>query len=211
MAKINLLPWRAERREQRKKEFIAVSTGVAILGVVLSALVWMFFNHQLDEQNAANQSIMTANTDLDRQLKELDGLQARRDEILERMKLIQDLQGVRPVIVHVFDEITKLTPSNMYLTEFSRDGDKFSISGKAQDPNIVSDFLRNLGGSPWFRNAFMNSFVATEAKQQQQGAVAPRLEDNYGTFLVTVDLGDVNAIFASTQKATEMAAKEGTP
>lgn len=205
MAKINLLPWREERREQRKKEFIAVSTGVAVLGMVLSALVWMFFNHQLDEQNTANQGIVTANQQLDRQLKELDGLQARRDEILERMKLIQDLQGVRPVIVHVFDEITKLTPSNMYLTSFSRDGDKFSISGKAQDPNIVSDFLRNLGGSPWFRNAFMNSFVAGEVKPQQQGGVAPRLEDSYGTFLVTVDLGDVNAILANSQPTAEIA------
>lgn len=205
MAKINLLPWREERREQRKKEFIAVSTGVAILGVVLSALVWMFFNNQLDEQNQANQSIVTANQQLDQELKALDGLQARRDEIIERMKLIQDLQGVRPVIVHVFDEITKLTPDAMYLTSFTRTGDKFSIGGKAQDPNVVSDFLRNLGTSPWFRNAFMSSFVAAEVKPQQQGSVAPRMEDSYGTFLVTVDLGDMSTILAAPENKAEVA------
>lgn len=197
MAKINLLPWREARREQKKKEFIAVSTGVALLGVVLSALVWMFYNNQLQDQQAANQIVVAENQRLDQQLKELEGLQARRDEILERMKLIQDLQGVRPVIVHVFDEMTKLTPSNMYLTEFSRDNDRFTLTGKAQDPNVVSDYLRALGSSPWFRNAFMNSFIAAEVKPQQQGAVAPRPEENYGTFVVTVDLGDVSAILSS--------------
>ncbi|TXJ06316.1 MAG: hypothetical protein E6Q25_09555 [Acinetobacter sp.] len=205
MAKINLLPWREERREQRKKEFVAVSAGVAVLGLVLSALVWMFFNQQLDEQNQANQSVVAANQQLDQELKALDGLQARRDEIIERMKLIQDLQGVRPVIVHVFDEVSKLTPEAMYLTGFSRTGDKFAITGKAQDPNVVSDFLRNLGSSPWFRNAFMSSFVAAEVKPQQQGAVAPRAEDNYGTFLVTVDLGDMSTILAAPENKAEVA------
>ena len=199
MAKINLLPWREERREQKKKEFVAVSTGVALLGVVLSALVWMFYNNQLEEQQVANQMVVTENQSLDKQLKDLEGLQTRRDEILERMKLIQDLQGVRPVMVHIFDEITKLTPSNVYLTEFSREGDRFTMIGKAQDPNAVSDYLRALSNSPWFRNAFMNSFVAAEVKQQQQGTVTPRAEDAYGTFTVTVDLGDVSTILSSAE------------
>ena len=32
MAKINLLPWRDELREQRKKQFVAFCVGVAALG-----------------------------------------------------------------------------------------------------------------------------------------------------------------------------------
>ena len=42
MAKINLLPWRDELREKRKKLFIAISAGVALLGVLLVALMWFF-------------------------------------------------------------------------------------------------------------------------------------------------------------------------
>ena len=132
------------------------------------------------------------------QLKELDGLQERKEQIVERMKLIQDLQGVRPVIVHVFDELAKLTPSNMYVTEFSRKENKFTLKGKAQDPNVVSDFLRNLDASPWFRNAFMNSFEAVEAKPVQQGSVLPREEDAYGVFDVTVDLDDYSTVSTDT-------------
>ncbi|KAA8733293.1 PilN domain-containing protein [Acinetobacter qingfengensis] len=202
MAKINLLPWREELRERRKKEFFTTSILIAILGVAATFMVYMYYSHLLDNQNQANQQIVTANQQLDQKLKSLDGLQTRRDEIIQRMKLIQDLQAVRPVAVHIFDEMTKLTPNNMYLTSFSRTGDKFTLEGRAQDPNIVSEFLRNLGSSPWFRNAFMNSFVAAEAKAQQQGAVTPRPEDSYGNFVVTVDLGDtVSAVNAAQPEA----------
>ncbi len=198
MAKINLLPWREALREQRKKEFFAISSAIALLGVVLSGLIWLFFNNQLQDQNEANQTVVAANQQLDRQLKELDGLQERKEQIVERMKLIQDLQGVRPVIVHVFDELAKLTPSNMYVTEFSRKENKFTLKGKAQDPNVVSDFLRNLDASPWFRNAFMNSFEAVEAKPVQQGSVLPREEDAYGVFDVTVDLDEYSTVSTDT-------------
>lgn len=198
MTTINLLPWREERRELRKKQFIAISFAVAALGLLLSGLVWAYYKQQLADQNAANELITTQNQALDQKLKSLDGLQAKRDEILQRMKLIQDLQGVRPVIVHVFDEIARLTPANMYLTGFARQDNKFTITGKALDPNVVSDFLRNLGGSPWFRNAFMNSFIAVEAKPVLPGAVTPRVEDSYGTFLVTVDLANTGTIIDGT-------------
>ena len=83
MAKINLLPWRAELREQRKKEFITLNVAIFLLAVVCSGLVWMFFNAKLNDQMTANQQITSANTALDARLKDLDGLQAQRDEILE--------------------------------------------------------------------------------------------------------------------------------
>ncbi len=192
MAKINLLPWRAELREQRKKEFVVTIGAVFLLAVVVSGLTWMFFNTRLSDQQQANQQITAANESLDQKLKALDGLQARRDEIIERMKVIQDLQGKRPVSVRLFDEVTRMIPNNLYLTTFKREGDKFTIQGKAESPNTVSELLRNLEASAWFRNAFMNSYQGANAQKaaagQESGAVVPRPEDSYGEFIISVDL-----------------------
>jgi type IV pilus assembly protein PilN len=191
MAKINLLPWRAELREQRKKEFMVTIGAVFLLAVVLAGLTWMFFNARLSDQQQANQQVTAANESLDQKLKALDGLQARRDEIVERMKVIQDLQGKRPVSVRLFDEVARMMPANLYLTSFKREGDKFTIEGKAESPNTVSEFLRNLEASSWFRNAFMNSYQgakADSAANKESGAVMPRPEDSYGEFLISVDL-----------------------
>ncbi|MBD0188999.1 PilN domain-containing protein, partial [Acinetobacter baumannii] len=132
------------------------------------------------------------NQNLDQQLKTLNGLQEQRDAIIERMKLIQGLQSQRPVVVRLVDELVRVTPSAMYLTKFSRTGDKFTIEGKAESPNTVAELLRNLEASPWYRNAFMNSFLANEEKKDKAASsLLPRVEDHYGSFVVTVDLGEM--------------------
>lgn len=216
MAKINLLPWREALREQRKKEFISISIGMFLLGLVLSALAWAFVNQRLNDQQQANQLVQTANSELDVRLKALDGLQAHRDEIIERMKLIQDLQGKRPVVVRLFDEMARLTPDQMFITRFERKDDKFIITGRAESPNTVSEFLRNLENSPWFRNAFMNSYQGqkTDNQPKPSGSVLPRPEDNYGEFLVTVDISEdastVN-LTAGADSATAAAASVPAP
>ena len=194
MAKINLLPWRDELREQRKKQFIAFSAAVAFLGLAAAGSTWFYYDHKLQDQEQANQLIQSTNQNLDTQLKSLDGLQERRNAIVERMKLIQGLEGQRPVTVRLIDELVRVTPSNMYLTKFSRTGDKFTIEGKAESPNTVAELLRNLEASPWYRNAFMNSFLAADDKKDQnQSSVVPRVEESYGTFVVTTDLGEIGA------------------
>ncbi|WP_173912151.1 PilN domain-containing protein [Acinetobacter sp. Marseille-Q1618] len=192
MAKINLLPWREELREQRKKQFVAISIGIAVLGFIIVLLAWMYFNQRLEDQEQANQLVVSTNQNLDTQLKTLDGLQEQRNAIIERMKLIQGLQGQRPVTVRLVDELVRVVPPAMYITKFSRTGDKFTIEGKAESPNTVADLLRGLEASEWYRNAFMNSFLAAEEnKNKPATSVVPRAEESYGSFVVSVDIGEI--------------------
>ncbi|WP_343597024.1 PilN domain-containing protein [Acinetobacter sp.] len=198
MAKINLLPWRDERREQRKKSFILVSIVSALMGVLVVFLAWSFFEHKLNDQQEANQLITNNNQQLDQKLQALNGLQEQRKAIIDRMKLIQGLQAQRPITVRLVDELVRVIPDNLYLTKVTRQGDQFSIEGKAESPNIVAEFMRKLGASPWYRNVFMSSFIAADDKgNTQQTSVVPRVEASYGSFVVTADLG---AIAQSTEQ-----------
>ena len=210
MAKINLLPWRDELREQKKKQFVAICVGVALIGLVSVLLAWFYFDHQLEDQEQANQLVTSTNQNLDTQLKTLDGLQERRNAIIERMELIQGLQGQRPVIVRLVDELVRVVPAQMYITKFSRAGDKFTIEGKAESPNTVAELLRGLEASEWYRNAFMNSFLAAdENKNKAATSVIPRVEESYGTFQVTVDLGEIASTATDATKAEQVPAAGG--
>ncbi len=192
MAKINLLPWRDELREQKKKQFIAICIGVALIGLVTALLTWFYFDHKLEDQEQANQLVTSTNQNLDTQLKSLEGLQERRNAIIERMKLIQGLQGQRPVTVRLVDELVRVIPAQMYITKFMRVGNQFTIEGKAESPNTVAELLRGLEASEWYRNAFMNSFLAAEEiKDKGKTSVVPRVEESYGSFVVTVDIGEI--------------------
>ena len=54
MARINLLPWRAERRKQRQREFYAMLGFAAVAGVVLSFLLWFYYSQQISGQEERN-------------------------------------------------------------------------------------------------------------------------------------------------------------
>ncbi|MEQ1367812.1 PilN domain-containing protein [Acinetobacter schindleri] len=210
MAKINLLPWRDELRIKRNNEFVAYCVGAFLLGVTAAGGSWFYYDQKLQDQEQANQLIISTNQNLDVQLKSLEGLQEQRNAIVERMKLIQGLQTQRPIAVHLIDEIVRVTPSDMYITRFVRSGDKFTIEGKAASPNTVAELLRNLEASTWYRNAFMNAFlVAEENKDKAPSSVIPRVEESYGTFTVTVDLDQIAQPVLSEQQPQAAAATGG--
>ena len=107
MAKINLLPWRQELRTQRKQEFLAINMAVALVALVLLLFFHMLVSSQIGDQEEQKAFIKSEIVVLDKQITEIDELQRRKDELLARMKVIQDLQGRRPVIVRVFDDLVR--------------------------------------------------------------------------------------------------------
>src|SRR5689334_4203998 len=110
MARINLLPWREQRREQLRKEFLVTLGIVAGAGLVVMILAHMFVVGQTENQAARNAYLQSNIASLDKQVAEIRELQARRNQLIDRMKVIGDLQGTRPVIVRIFDEIVRTLP-----------------------------------------------------------------------------------------------------
>ena len=51
MVRINLLPWREERRKHRQKEFLILLGASAIAAVLLSFLIVAYYNAQIGGQN----------------------------------------------------------------------------------------------------------------------------------------------------------------
>ncbi len=63
-------------------------------------------------------------------IKEISELKTRRQQLLARMKIIQDLQGNRPVIGHVFDQLVRTLPDGVYFRELKMQGDTLSITAR---------------------------------------------------------------------------------
>ena len=175
MSRINLLPWRQERRQELKREFIAVNVLVAIFAVILIGVAYTVLSTQISEQDLRNTYISGQIDDLDKQIKQIDDLTKRRDELLARMKIIEDLQGRRPGVVHVFDEFVRVLPDGVFFKSLERQGDKFTIQGVAQSKNEVSNLMRNLDASPWFKSPQLSS--VTEDQRAGSGAGTPADKD----------------------------------
>lgn len=150
MTRINLLPWRAQRRERLKKEFLGILGGVAGAALVVVVLAHSYVNSQIDYQSDRNQYLSRAIVELDKQVKEIKTLQQRRTELKDRMAAIQGLQGTRPVIVRIFDEIVRTLPEGVYFKSLKSAGKTITIQGTAESNNRVSSLMRKLDQSAWF-------------------------------------------------------------
>ena len=150
MAKINLLPWREERRQELKKEFLVVLGGVAVLGVALILLANMVVSGSVSAQQARNNYMQRHIDELNAQVKEIQELEKKKQELLDRMKVIQELQGNRPIIVRIFDELVRTLPDGAFYRKLDRAADKISLEGVAESNNRISSLMRNLDRSEWF-------------------------------------------------------------
>ena len=150
MPTINLRPWREELRAERQKQFISVLVGLLIVACGLVFLWKSNVDSGIEFQNSRNAYLQSSMKELDKKISEIKKLKSQKKTLLDRMKVIQDLQGTRPVIVRVFDEMVRTLPDGLYYKTLKRSGDQLSIVGFAESNNRISGLMRNFEMSDWF-------------------------------------------------------------
>lgn len=170
MANINLLPWREERRQELKKAFLVVLGIVAVSAVVIILAVNRAFNMAIDYQADRNAYLQTHINELNRQVAEIKELDAKRRELVDRMRIIQDLQGTRPLIVRVFDELARTLPDGVFYQSLVRSSASLDFGGVAESNTRVSSLMRQLDQSEWFESPNLTSVQAAPDFGEQASA-----------------------------------------
>ncbi|HEX7081209.1 MAG TPA: PilN domain-containing protein [Gammaproteobacteria bacterium] len=152
MPRINLLPWRAELREKRKKEFLLALLGAVLFGGLVVYASKLTVQSWTANQNTRNSILKAEIAELDKQIEEISGLETQKNRLLARMEIIDQLQRSRPEVVHLFDELVNTLPEGVHLTEVRQTGSRIEIKGEAQSSTRVSALMRNIDESEWLRN-----------------------------------------------------------
>lgn len=171
MARINLLPWREERREERRKRFLLILIGVLAGSIGAVLIADQIISAAIERQVARNDYIGKQIAVVDERIKQISELKARRQQLVERMRIIQDLQGNRQISGRVFDQLARTLPDGVYFTDVKMAGKTLSISGAAESNNRVSELMRNLDASDWFDAPSLNEVKASSADQIEQANV----------------------------------------
>ncbi len=162
MAKINLLPWREERRKARQKEFVGM-LGLAVLaGVLASILFYSFVSGRVANQNSRNDYLRDQITKVDSQIKEIEALDKKKGKLLARKAVIEQLQANRSQMVHLFDSLVRTIPDGVALSAVKQEGDILTLSGRSQSNARVSTYMRNLESSGWMTKPELNVIEAKE-------------------------------------------------
>lgn len=167
MAKINLLPWREALRKERQQQFYS-TMGVFVVITLCAWGVYHFYNTlRVDYQESRNLFLNVEITKLDKKIKEIKRIEKEKERLKARIEAIEQLQGNRPLIVRLFDELVTSLPEGVSLVSVKQSGKAITISGVAQSNARVSSFMRKLQDSDWLDDPQLDVIQAKNDKGQR--------------------------------------------
>ena len=156
MVKINLLPWREELRKQQQHEFLMGMVLAVLFTIMILGSIHMHIEGLKDYQTRRNQMLDSEIVILDKKINEVKEIEEKKNKLLTKIDVIQQLQESRPQVVHLFDELPKTTPEGIFLTQFSQAGENLTLIGKAQSNARVSAYMRAIETSSWLKAPKLN-------------------------------------------------------
>jgi type IV pilus assembly protein PilN len=210
MILINLLPHREEKRRLRKQAFF-VGLGLSVVaGAVIMALWYAVQLQMMSTQQERNETLRSAITKLDEEIKDVSALKAEIDSLKARQRAVEDLQTDRNMPVYLLNELVSHTPEGVYLTSIKQTDKNVLVTGYAQTNERVSEFLRNTNNkSEWLEHPELVEIKAAAASNTKDARDSKRLFD-FSMRLGLKRPGEVSAA-ASAASAASGAATPGKP
>jgi type IV pilus assembly protein PilN len=181
MAKINLLPWREELRKKRQQDFItAIGAGVVVT-CILFGLVYLHIESLKEYQTARNTKLEEEIKIVDGKIKEIKDIEEKKNKLIEKIELIQNLQESRPKIVHLFDELRKVTPKGVYLTSLVQKGGDLTVVGKSESNSMISEYMDAIEQSKYLTAPKLK--IVKEASNTMSGSQTKNQDNDFTMFL----------------------------
>ena len=163
MILINLLPHREAARKRRREAFQATMLASFLVGLLISVLVYTWFQGLISDQQAKNNYLTEQIKALDVQIKEISTLEEEITALQARQKAVEDLQSDRNLPVHLFTELVNQQPDGVYITSIKQANQAITMQGMAQSNERVSEMLRNLSNNtPWLAKPELVEIVASD-------------------------------------------------
>lgn len=168
MPHINLLPWREKKRKEQEKQFYLKLGLAATLAVVTVFISQNQVGNIVNSQVQRNNFLTTQLNSVDQQIATINTLEAKKNQLLSRMNIIQRLQASRPESIHLFEQLVHVTPDGARLLSVNYDGGLFSVQGVADSNSLISRMMRNIDRSQWLQEPEL--IVIDSSKKEYPGA-----------------------------------------
>ncbi len=211
MIEINLLPGATRKKRRKRGAGISLSLPSVeklpefdrwILFIVASWIVapallgWLYFG-VTGEKEDLTERIEQAVTDSMRYARLIEAnqaLEARRDTILDKLQIIQEIDTQRYVWAHVMDEISRVLPDYTWLTSLAQTTGgaepTFLIEGRTGNFFALTRFMDDLEASPFIRGVRLTTTQqeSLEGRIVNQFVLQASYQEPPGEFIETVPL-----------------------
>lgn len=174
MARINLMPWREKRRQERQRAFVSLMGFAALAAVAVLAMGWLLRAGQIEIQESRNSQLTREIDEMKKKVEEIQDLDIKRDRLLGRKQVIEELQSNRSHMVHLFDQLVRTVPEGIMLSSVNQRGTALTIEGRSESNSRVSEYLRRLDASGWLDRADLK-IIEEQAASRASASSAPRV------------------------------------
>ncbi|MBI5843577.1 MAG: PilN domain-containing protein [Deltaproteobacteria bacterium] len=151
MIRINLLPFRAARKQENVKRQVTVFILAFILSVVALFGVHIWAGGVVGGLQDRKGDTELKLAKVQKQAEEVNAMKAHLAMVEKRLDVIKTLMADRAYPVKLLDHMTQWTvPDRMWLSSLESTKEKLVISGIAVDENTVSVFHKRLENSTQF-------------------------------------------------------------
>ncbi|HLF97237.1 MAG TPA: PilN domain-containing protein [Methylococcaceae bacterium] len=174
MARINLLPWRDQLRKQQQQEFLAAILASMGFACLIMIFVHVHYSDTIEYQNQRNLFLTERIAELDKQIEEIKALESKKNRLISKMEVIEQLQISRPEIVHFFVEMAKSVPEGVQLHEIAQADRSIQVKGEAQSNARVSSYMNNVEASPWLEGPEL-TVIESRAETKEKTVASERV------------------------------------
>ena len=168
MIRINLLPFRTER----KKENVRRQLSLFLLSLILVLIVLVYYNFSLSSKiGKLNNTIATTKNELNRYEeinKEIARIKKNLENLKMKMAVIDQLESDRHAPVRLLDTLTQVLITNrMWLTSLNDQEKAVTINGIALDNKTVADFMVGLQNCGLFSSVNLKTVKHQEVQKSK--------------------------------------------
>ena len=150
--RINLLPHRQIKRAERQREFGLMGLMAAGAACAVVFMGWQLLSSQKDSQFERNGRLEKAITSLDKEIADIKDLKDQINNVLERKRVVENLQTNHSQSVVILDELTRQLPEGLYLKSIKQVGNLITLVGVSDTNARVATLVRNLSVSNWMES-----------------------------------------------------------
>lgn len=167
MANINLLPWRETLRQKKQKKYIVTLFMTVVFACLILLAMYFVYGVRIAVQDGRNAYLNKEMLVVNAEMKEIKKLKEKKASMIERINLVRSLQNTRPIVVHLFDEIARSIPDDLYLTAMALKGSLLTIEGRAKNNRLIAALIRQLDNSDWFSNPNLSKIETLKSGESQ--------------------------------------------
>lgn len=154
---INLLPWREEAKQKHQQRFWGLLALTLICAVLVQASIGYWFDIEYNKQAASLDQLKVNVAQLNGQIKQIETVQLKKEDLLARLEVISALQQNRNKTTELMNLFQQVIPSGVYVDKIKMQGLSVTVVGISENTTQLTTLLDTLESSPQLTDIIIHS------------------------------------------------------